>query len=68
MESLAKELRKKQKGLTENSSGNAFQRSRFLDLKKLLQAKLAQQQTSGGGGSEGKHAEEYGGANVMEVR
>jgi hypothetical protein len=79
LESLQKELRKKQKGLTENASGNAFQRARFLELKRLLQGKLAAQQAAwgagggpggGGGGREGKLAEEgyvSMGANVLEV-
>ena len=82
LDSLQKELRKKQKGLTENASGNAFQRARFLDLKRLLQGKLAAQQAAwgaaggggggGGGAGEGKFAEdgrEYlsQGANVLEV-
>jgi hypothetical protein len=82
LDSLQKELRKKQKGLTENASGHAFQRARFLDLKRLLQGKLAAQQAAwggggsggggGGGAGEGKLAEEgreyvSQGANVLEV-
>ena len=41
LETLAKELRKKQKDIRENSSLHAAQRSRFVDIKRLLAAKQA---------------------------
>lgn len=36
LETLAKELRKKQKDIKENAAPNALQRARFLDLQRLL--------------------------------
>ena len=73
LESLAKELKKKQRGLTENSSGNAFQRARFMDVKKLLGAKLALHQAGawgagGGGGGAGAGAGERDGKRQEETR
>lgn len=41
LETMAKELRKKQKDIKENSSLHAAQRTRFVDLKRLLAAKQA---------------------------
>lgn len=68
-----KELKKKQKDLKENSARNLFQRSRFLDLKKLLATKM-ELYSSGVLGvakwedeGEGKESRGEYGANVMEV-
>lgn len=41
LETLAKELRKKQKDIRENAGAHAAQRARFADLKRLLAAKAA---------------------------
>jgi intraflagellar transport protein 81 len=82
LETLAKELRKKQKDIKENSSLHAAQRSRFLDLKRLLAEKQAvyRADPSGGfgaaaggvdallGGASGNRGfEDTGGANVMTL-
>jgi intraflagellar transport protein 81 len=40
LEALSKELRKKQRDLKENAVGNAAQRTRFLELARLLTAKV----------------------------
>ena len=69
LEGLAKELKRKQKDLKENSSGNVFHRARFLDLRKLLGAKAALARlegVEGGGGGEGEG--KAGEANMLEVR
>jgi hypothetical protein len=62
---MAKELKKKQKDLKENSTGNLFQRARFTDLGKLFSAKsaLLRLESSAGGEGEGKAGE----ANLLEV-
>ena len=74
LETLAKELRKKQRDIKENLVANAAQRTRFLDLRKLLQAKVVAQKSGEGGGSAAAASllagdaltfEETAGANVM---
>lgn len=76
LEGLAKELRRKQTDLKDNSAGNVFQRNRFMDAKKLLQAKLALAAAGAGGwgaegagmDAEGKAAElDMGGAQMLRV-
>ncbi|GBG24327.1 Intraflagellar transport protein 81-like [Hondaea fermentalgiana] len=73
-EQLSKELRKKQKGLKENAPVNTEQRQMFVDLKRLLHAKLgvAQQSQIPGGYSDGGSNvldlnNDSGGANIMTI-
>jgi len=72
LEALSKELRKKQKDIRDNSSLHAAQRAKFLDLKKLLLAKLTQYRTgqASGNGSEGKQGDDVfhlGASNVLKI-
>ena len=70
LEALAKELRRKQKDLKENASGNVFQRARFADLRRLLRAKADLYRTGAPAAGEGKVGDEEfvtGGANVMRM-
>jgi intraflagellar transport protein 81 len=72
LEALSKELRKKQKDIRDNASLHAAQRAKFLDLKKLLLAKLTQYRTgqASGNGSEGKQGDDVfhlGASNVLKI-
>ena len=46
-------MKRKQKELSENSVGLVYQRSRFMDLSRLFNAKLAMARASRGGGGGG---------------
>jgi hypothetical protein len=46
LDGLAKEFRRKQKDLKENSTGNVFQRARYLDLAQLLKGKVRHYKTA----------------------
>ncbi len=50
LETLAKELRKKQKDIKENASAHAAQRGRFVDLRRVLAAKVALYKADAGAG------------------
>jgi len=53
LEALSKELRKKQRDLKENAVGNAAQRARFLELARLLSAKVDAMKAGMGGAGAG---------------
>ena len=72
LEALAKELRKRQKDIRDNAAMHAAQRAKFVDLRRLLQAKIsiyrAAFDTGGGGfGGDGKRDEGFdlGASNVL---
>jgi intraflagellar transport protein 81 len=65
LESLAKELRKKQKDIRDNAGLHAAQRAKFLDLKRLLSAKLALYRAGSGRGDEAGF--DLGASNVLLV-
>jgi intraflagellar transport protein 81 len=68
LEVQAKELRKRQKDMKENATVHAAQRTRFVDLKKLVQTKITGYKNGGADGATGKaEFEETGGANVMTL-
>lgn len=72
LEALSKELRKKQKDIRDNSNLHAAQRAKFLDLKKLLVAKLNHYKSgqSSGIGGEGKQGDDVfslGASNVLKI-
>jgi intraflagellar transport protein 81 len=50
LEALGKELRRKQKDIKENAGAHAAQRTRFLDVRRLLAAKVALYRADPGGG------------------
>jgi predicted nucleic acid-binding Zn-ribbon protein len=72
LEALSKELRKKQKDIRDNSNLHAAQRAKFLDLKKLLVAKLnhyksGQSSGTGGEGKQGDDVFSLGASNVLKI-
>jgi hypothetical protein len=67
LENLAKELKRKQKDLKENSSGNMFQRARFSDLTKLISAKMGLLRAEAAEGKRGEVGGASGGAQILGV-
>lgn len=78
LEALAKELRRKQKDVKENAAAHALQRAKFIELRKILAAKLAVYRADptgglggaallGGEGGAGLDFEDMGGAHVMTL-
>lgn len=81
LDSLAKELRRKQKDIKENVAAHSQQRAKFADLRRLMASKIAQYRSDAtggllgpdeGGGPPGEAAglvgfEDLGGANVMTI-
>jgi len=62
LETLAKELRKKQKDIRENSGAHAAQRARFVDLRRLLACKAEVYRRDPSGGMHGLAGMMAGGA------
>lgn len=70
LEAAAKDLRRRQKDIRENSGAHAVQRTRFLDLRRLLLAKQAVYRadpTGGLGAADGADGGGRGGASAARV-
>ena len=68
LEALAKELRKKQKDIRDNAAMHAAQRAKFVDLRRLLQAKIAIYRAAFDGGLNGEGKSDgfdLGASNVL---